>query len=226
MLDCHTLPGRGQSSFIWRKHDRGGIFVLRVFLYNAPCGVWKHGVLQWSTLCTAGDTGGQGGTGPPLLKNSLKFNKKMHKKCTKLESLQLQAAYAVSGSWKGTPAKKVYEELGWEWLSPRRWYRRMSLFFKIVNKISSKYITDCITFPNPSWISVYGREQLNTNTNMLTPFSSRIFKFQSSFFPSCVFSWNRELTYTQRNAVNINLFNKKSPIHIQTWKKCKLWYSW
>ena len=131
---------------------------------------------------------------------------KLSAQMDKLESVQLQAAYAVSGSWKGTSTKKVYEELGWEWLSQRRWYRRMTLFFKIVNKISPKYLTDCITFPNPPWISVYGREPPHTNTNILTPFSSRTCKFQSSFFPSCVFSWNRELTYAQRNAVNIDLF--------------------
>ena len=82
----------------------------------------------------------------------------------------------------------------------------MTLFYKIVNKISPKYLTDCITFPNPPWISVYGREPPNTNTNILTPFSSRTCKFQSSFFPACVFSWNRELTYPQRNAANIDLF--------------------
>ena len=39
----------------------------------------------------------------------------------KLESVQIQAAYAVSGAWKGTSTKKIYKELGWEWLSQRRW---------------------------------------------------------------------------------------------------------
>ena len=76
----------------------------------------------------------------------------------KIESVQIQAAYAVSGAWKGTSTTKVYEELGWEWLSQRRWYRRMSVFFKIINNLSPKYLTDCITFPDPPWISVYGRE--------------------------------------------------------------------
>ena len=127
----------------------------------------------------------------------------------KIESVQIQAAYAVSGSWKGTSAKKVYEELGWEWLSQRRWYRRMSTFYKIVNNLSPKYLTDCITFPNPPWISVYGREPPNVNNNILTPFSSRTIKFQSSFFPSCVFSWNRHLTYSQRIPANTDLFKSK-----------------
>ena len=127
----------------------------------------------------------------------------------KIESVQIQAAYAVSGAWKGTSTTKVYEELGWEWLSQRRWYRRMSVFFKIINNLSPKYLTELITYPDPPWISVYGREPPNANTNTLTPFSSRTSKFQSSFFPSCVFSWNRHLNYSQRNAANIDLFKKR-----------------
>ena len=67
----------------------------------------------------------------------------------KLESVQTQAAYAVAGAWKGSSAKKVYNELGWEWLTQRRWYPRMTLFYKITHKVSPKYLTDCITYPDP-----------------------------------------------------------------------------
>ena len=127
----------------------------------------------------------------------------------KLESVKIQAAYAVSGAWKGTSTNKIYRELGWEWLTQRRWYRRMTLFYKIVNKISPKYLTDCITYPDPPWISVYGRQLPNVNPHTLTPFTPRTDKFQHSFFPSCVFSWNRFLTSDQRNATNINKFKTK-----------------
>ncbi len=48
----------------------------------------------------------------------------------KLESVQIQAAYAVSGAWKGTSTKKTYKELGWKWLTQRRWYRSMVLFLQ------------------------------------------------------------------------------------------------
>ena len=127
----------------------------------------------------------------------------------KLESVQIQAAYAVSGAWKGTSTKKIYDELGWEWLSQRRWYRRMTLFYKIVNKISPTYLTDSITFPDPPWISAHGREPPTVSSDIITPFSARTIKFQSAFFPSCVFSWNRFLTSDQRNAPDINKFKKK-----------------
>ena len=49
------------------------------------------------------------------------------------ESTQYKAALAVSGAWKGTNKDRLLEELGWETLSNRRWYRRLCLFYKIVN---------------------------------------------------------------------------------------------
>ena len=41
----------------------------------------------------------------------------------KLESTQYSAALAVSGAWHGTSRQKLYDELGWESLYHRRWYR-------------------------------------------------------------------------------------------------------
>ena len=48
-----------------------------------------------------------------------------------LESIQYQAALAVSGAWKGSSTTKLYEELVWESLSDRRWLRRLCQFYKI-----------------------------------------------------------------------------------------------
>ena len=44
----------------------------------------------------------------------------------KLESLQYQAGLAVTGMWQGTNRDKVYEELRWESLHLRRWFRRLT----------------------------------------------------------------------------------------------------
>ena len=54
----------------------------------------------------------------------------------KLESTQYSAALAVTGAWKGTSREKLYDELGWESLNPRRWSRRLILFYKIVNDLT------------------------------------------------------------------------------------------
>ena len=67
----------------------------------------------------------------------------------KLESVQYRAALAVSGAWKGTSKSKLYIELGWESLSQRRWFRRMCLFYKILNNGTPPYLKKCITFPEP-----------------------------------------------------------------------------
>ena len=49
----------------------------------------------------------------------------------KLEATQYSAALAVGGAWQGTNKYKLYEELGWESLYDRRWYRRLTHFFKL-----------------------------------------------------------------------------------------------
>ena len=49
----------------------------------------------------------------------------------KLESTQCSAALAVRGAWRGTSRQKLYDELGWENLCLRRWYHRMTHFYKL-----------------------------------------------------------------------------------------------
>ena len=49
----------------------------------------------------------------------------------RLESTQYSAALAVSGAWRGTNTDKIYEELGWEILYYRRWYRHLCYFYKL-----------------------------------------------------------------------------------------------
>ena len=47
-----------------------------------------------------------------------------------LEQVQYQASQAVSGTWQGTSRSKIYEELGWETLDHRRYFRRLVQFYK------------------------------------------------------------------------------------------------
>ena len=47
----------------------------------------------------------------------------------RLESVQYSAALAVAGTWKGTSYDKLLDELGWEYLYRRRWFRRLSHFY-------------------------------------------------------------------------------------------------
>ena len=46
--------------------------------------------------------------------------------CEKLESLQYKAALVITGAIQGTSHDKIYQELGFESLKSRRWYKRLS----------------------------------------------------------------------------------------------------
>ena len=60
--------------------------------------------------------------------------------CQKLESIQYNAALAITGAIRGTSRERLYQELGLEALSDRRWFRRICLFYKIVNGLSPEYL--------------------------------------------------------------------------------------
>ena len=58
----------------------------------------------------------------------------------KVEQIQYQAALAITGTWKGTNLNIIYEELGWESLTDRRWFRRLVQFYKIKNGLTPDYL--------------------------------------------------------------------------------------
>ena len=62
----------------------------------------------------------------------------------KLESVQYSAALAVTGTWRGSSREKLYAELGWESLNSRRWSRRLTSFYKIIDSLTPLYTRDPI----------------------------------------------------------------------------------
>lgn len=128
----------------------------------------------------------------------------------KIESVQYNAALAVSGAWNKTSRNKVYQELGWESLCHRRWYKRMCLFHKIVNKISPKYLSNLIRFSNPPLTTARGRlvNREETNKLLLRNFKARTNKFNSAFFPSCTVTWNTMLEDANRRIIKHKSFKQ------------------
>ena len=59
-----------------------------------------------------------------------------------VERSQYQAALAITGAWQGSNRSKLYEELGWESLSDRRWCRRILQIHKIKNNMIPSYLRD------------------------------------------------------------------------------------
>ena len=70
------------------------------------------------------------------------FNNLFHQK---IESLQNNAALAITGVISGTSREKVCQELRLESLQQRHWYRKLCLFFKIYKNQCTKYPFDIIT---------------------------------------------------------------------------------
>ena len=62
----------------------------------------------------------------------------------KLESVQYSAARAITGTWRGKSREKLYSEIGLESLSCRRWSRRLTLLYKIINNLTPVYTKDPI----------------------------------------------------------------------------------
>ena len=70
-----------------------------------------------------------------------KYDPQMHLDFTqRLERTQYCAALAVTGAWRGTSRERLYQELGWEDLYHRRWYRRLCHFYTLVKSRSPKYL--------------------------------------------------------------------------------------
>ena len=59
----------------------------------------------------------------------------------KLESIQYNAALAITGAIRGTSREKLYQELGLESLQKRRWYRKLCYFLKIFLVQSLDYLS-------------------------------------------------------------------------------------
>ena len=56
------------------------------------------------------------------------YNLSFHQK---LESIQYNAALALTGAIRGSSGEKLYQELGLESLQVQRWYKKLYCFYKI-----------------------------------------------------------------------------------------------
>ena len=116
-----------------------------------------------------------------------------------MESLQYNAALAITGAIKGSSTKKLYEELGLESLKSRRWYRKMSLFYKVFKNESPRYLFN--TIPNNT-------EQRQTrHSDNISTFFARQDYFKNSFFPSAINEWNK-FDCLVKNADSFHVFKK------------------
>ena len=78
------------------------------------------------------------------------FNESFHQR---LESIQYNAAIAITGTIRGTSSEKLFQELGLETLKSRRWFRKLYLFYKILHSKSPSYLFNLIPENNNPYAS-------------------------------------------------------------------------
>ena len=93
----------------------------------------------------------------------------------KLEVLQYNACLAISGAIRGTLREKLYEELGLESLQLRRWFRKLSYFYKLFNCERPHYLFKLIPLRGSSYIT--------RNIHNIPFFKTRLYFFEKLFLP-------------------------------------------
>ena len=117
----------------------------------------------------------------------------------KLELLQHNACLAITGAIRETSKGKVYEELGLESLQLRRWFRKLSCFYKLFNNEHPHYLFKLIPSRSSSYVT--------RNIHNIPFFKTRHTFLKNSFFPSTIIEWNK-LDHNIRNSSSFNIFRK------------------
>ena len=154
---------------------------------------------------------------------------KVYASLCQIESVQYNAALAITGAIKSTSQMKLYNQLGLESLKFRFWCRKLCLFFKIIKHGLPEYLFKLI--PQSS-------HQYNTQTNEdITTFYCRTEVFKYSYFPATIMEWNkRDVTHRKseslpyfRNALlkigwptSKPIYNSHNPIDLKLLTRLRL----
>ena len=101
----------------------------------------------------------------------------------KVERTQYPAFLAITGTWQGTNRSKLYDELGWETLSDRRWCRRILQIHTIEKHKTPSYLRDKLP---PYRIPLY----TFNNSNTFHKIRCKTSRYKNNFFPDATSSWN------------------------------------
>ena len=73
--------------------------------------------------------------------------------CYKIETCQYIADLAITGANRGLSKERLYQELGFEYLSSRRWLRKLCTFYRIVRNKHSGYLCKYILPGNCDYLT-------------------------------------------------------------------------
>ena len=124
------------------------------------------------------------------------YNASFHQK---LELLQYNACLAITGAIRGTSSEKLYEELGLESLQLRRWFRKLSCFYKFFNSEHPHYLFKLIPSRSSSYVT--------RNIHSIPFYKIRHTFLKNPFLPSTIIEWNK-LDRNIRNSSSFNIFRK------------------
>ena len=103
--------------------------------------------------------------------------------CSRIESIQYNAALAITGAIKGTSRERLYQELGLESLRDRRWFRRLCFIYNVIKKRKPTYLHSML----PAYINSRNPQR----KNLLAVIPSNTDYFSNSFLPFAVSEWNK-----------------------------------
>ena len=122
-----------------------------------------------------------------------------------LEQTQYSAALAVTGARRGTSRQKLYNELGWESLHDRRWYRRLCHFFVLKKQRTPQYLFNEI--PNERQLSYNIRNPRVYDQNIV-----RTNRFATTYFQNTFMEWNKLDNEVIHSISIVQFKNKLLPI--------------
>ena len=100
-----------------------------------------------------------------------------------MESLQYNAVLAITGAIRGYSKEKLYNKLGLKSLQNRRWYRKLSILYKVIANQFPSYHFNLILKKNTS--------RPTRGSDNIPLLGTKHKFFQNSYFPSSIKGWKR-----------------------------------
>ena len=126
----------------------------------------------------------------PAFNSQINLGVTLNSLMEKVKRTQYQAALAITGTWQGTNRSKLYEELGSETLSDRRWCGRILHVHKIEKYKPPSYLRDKLP---PHHRPLY---RFN-NSNTFQEIRCKTSRYKNSIFPAATSSWNNIISNFQ-----------------------------
>ena len=113
------------------------------------------------------------------------------------QSIQYNAEIEIIGTIRGASSEKLFQKLGLETLTSRRWFRKLYLFYKIFNSKSPSYLFELMPENN----NPYGSR--SALKNQIPIFNVKTNFFKQFFLPAVRTEGN---TNRMENLLSLNVF--------------------